>query len=65
MATVEAEAERSNERAEGVESKFIDIEDELKVSIDKFNLPRSIILKFDYYSLLIIKVQWLAGLPDN
>ena len=25
------EAERSNERAEGVESKFIDIEDELKV----------------------------------
>ena len=65
MATVEAEAERSNERAEGVESKFIDIEDELKVSIDKFNLHRSIILKFDNYSLLIIKVQWLAGLPDN
>merc|ERR1711970_681574 len=31
LATVEAEAERSNERAEGVESKFIDIEDELKV----------------------------------
>ena len=27
-----AESERSNERAEGVESKFIDIEDELKVS---------------------------------
>ena len=51
MATVEAEAERSNERAEGVESKFIDIEDELKVSIDKFNLPRSLILKFD-------KNQW-------
>ena len=31
LATVEAESERSNERAEGVESKFIDIEDELKV----------------------------------
>ena len=31
LATVEAEAERSNERAELVETKFIDIEDELKV----------------------------------
>ena len=31
LATVEAESERANERAEGVESKFIDIEDELKV----------------------------------
>jgi chromosome segregation ATPase len=31
LATVEAEAVRSNERAEGVESKFIDIEDELKI----------------------------------
>ncbi len=31
LATVESEAERSNERAEGVESKFCDIEDELKV----------------------------------
>ena len=61
MATVEAEAERSNERAEGVESKFIDIEDELKVSIDEFNLYRSIILKFDNNPLLIIKVQCL---PD-
>jgi tropomyosin-1 len=31
LATVEAEAERSNERAELVETKFIDIEDELKI----------------------------------
>lgn len=31
LATIESESERSNERAEGVESKFIDIEDELKV----------------------------------
>ena len=35
LATVEAEAERSNERAEGVESKFIDIEDELKVKFER------------------------------
>jgi len=31
LQTMEAEAERSNERAENVECKFIDIEDELKV----------------------------------
>ena len=31
LQTMEAEAERSNERAENIECKFIDIEDELKV----------------------------------
>ena len=51
LATVEAEAERSNERAENVESKFIDIEDELKVSVDNLNIKNTYI-----YNILFLPI---------